>query len=151
LRQNIEKWEEMMTKLMLLISVALLSMAFAMPAEAKKKKPKPKRATYASARIIALDPTREAVYVRYELLNLFWSPRIEPPLRRGIYGVTPYAGLNAWIAHKVATACSPCELPEQAKIKYCNYWIEDQLNDEKRRVFRIPPDGWCYPMKAKEG
>jgi hypothetical protein len=98
---------------------------------------------------VHFDPTQEMVYVRYELLALFWRPHIEPPLAIGVRGITPYAGLNAWLAHKVATGCVPCELPAEAKQKYCNYWIEDQLTPARDRVFRISPDGWCHPMRKE--
>lgn len=138
-----------MKRILLACIAMLVVLALSLPAEAKKKKAKPKKPRQVVSQLVKLDPTREVVYVRYELLNLFWGTSIEPTLQPGIYGVTPYAGLNAWIAHKVATACSPCELPPQAKSKYCNHWIEDQLADEKRRFFRIPPEGWCFPMKPK--
>lgn len=118
-------------------------------AEAKKKKQVKRSAHRAVVAMAPFDPSREMVYVRYELLNVFWNPRVEPVLQSGVYGLTPYAGLNAWIAHKVATACVPCELPQQAKDKYCNYWIEDQVVVASHRAFRISPDGWCYPMKSK--
>lgn len=132
-----------------LVLAAFVSCLIAIPVEAKKKKQKakPKRAVVEQ---VVYDPTREAVYVRYDLLSVFWGSSIEPPLQPQYAGITPYAGLNAWVGHKFALGCAPCELPDQAKAKYCNHWIEDQALDVRMRRFRTSPEGWCYPSMKKD-
>lgn len=129
-----------------LFSIVLVSMLCSMPAEAAKKK---KRTRIHDVGEV-LDPTREVVYVRHDLLKLFWSDRAEPALQPYVRGLTPYAGLNAWIAQRVALGYFPYELPAHAKDKYCNYWIEEQSYDVSKRLYRISPEGWCYPAKKRE-